>query len=209
MMRKKIELHMPRFDLGQLILRNSERSQSLGRRLYLLQFDGRKYWLKIQVLGVSELNEQYFENELEIYREINGFEEPNHPIICDFSIVNPKEYYRFSEQVFTQALLVEDSHALFAENSHKLSENSVMNILQKSLDALENLHDIGFIHGDLKKEHFRLKNKNAYLIDFEQARKLQHLPTPNLSATPRYMAPELFHGQAKTVQTDIYALGII
>ena len=30
-----------------------------------------------------------------------------------------------------------------------------------------------------------------------------------MQATPRYMAPELFHGQDKSIQSDLYALGII
>ena len=30
-----------------------------------------------------------------------------------------------------------------------------------------------------------------------------------MTATPRYMAPELFHGEAKTLASDLYALGII
>ena len=45
-------------------------------------------------------------------------------------------------------------------------------------------------------------------IDFEQSCKLEH-SIQNLTATPRYMAPELFHGKPKTVQTDLYAFGII
>ncbi|WP_032008484.1 protein kinase domain-containing protein, partial [Acinetobacter baumannii] len=32
---------------------------------------------------------------------------------------------------------------------------------------------------------------------------------PITDATPRYMAPELFHGANKTVQSDLYALGIV
>ena len=34
-------------------------------------------------------------------------------------------------------------------------------------------------------------------------------PDPITDATPRYMAPELFHGANKTVQSDLYALGIV
>ena len=30
-----------------------------------------------------------------------------------------------------------------------------------------------------------------------------------MNATPRYMAPELFQGQAKSLQSEVYALGII
>lgn len=60
----------------------------------------------------------------------------------------------------------------------------------------------------LKKEHFRKFKQEFYLIDFEKTRLISS-PDPITDATPRYMAPELFHGANKTVQSDLYALGIV
>ena len=60
----------------------------------------------------------------------------------------------------------------------------------------------------MKAEHFRKFQQKPYLIDFEKTRPISSCDTV-MDATPRYMAPELFHHQAKTCQTDLYAFGII
>ena len=47
------------------------------------------------------------------------------------------------------------------------------------------------------------------LIDLEQAQSIHAPPPPELNATPHYMAPELFQGQPKSLQSDVYAFGIV
>jgi serine/threonine protein kinase len=37
--------------------------------------------------------------------------------------------------------------------------------------AVENLHDLGFVHTDIKPEIFRIKNNLIYIIDLEHARE--------------------------------------
>ena len=44
--------------------------------------------------------------------------------------------------------------------------------------------------------------------DFEQS-FANNQPISEMNATPHYMAPELFHGTAKSMQSDLYAFGII
>ncbi|MCV9898130.1 UNVERIFIED_CONTAM: protein kinase, partial [Cronobacter sakazakii] len=38
------------------------------------------------------------------------------------------------------------------------------------LVKLAELHELGWIHGDIKKEHFRKFKQKLYLIDFEKTR---------------------------------------
>jgi serine/threonine protein kinase len=42
-----------------------------------------------------------------------------------------------------------------------------------ALQAIESMHQLGWIHGDLKAEHFRLYENSCRLIDFEQSYQLQ------------------------------------
>jgi len=90
----------------------------------------------------------------------------------------------------------------------KQPQAKVFHDLIQSLNVLGNLHALGYVHGDLKREHFRQRAGRCYLIDFEQAVPITSSSTV-YTATPRYMAPELFQGRAKSIQSDIYALGII
>lgn len=84
----------------------------------------------------------------------------------------------------------------------------------KMAECVDNLHSLGFLHGDLKLKHFLSDAMGEiWLIDFAQSQSIQisatNLTSQTLNATPAYMAPELFHGSAKSVQSDIYALGVI
>lgn len=81
--------------------------------------------------------------------------------------------------------------------------------------AMAEAHEAGLVHGDLKPANLMLDDKGRMrILDFG----LATLSDPDLTrvsghldpqGTVRYMAPELLLGQPITVQTDIYALGVI
>jgi ABC-type sugar transport system substrate-binding protein len=80
--------------------------------------------------------------------------------------------------------------------------------------ALQYAHDRGIIHRDLKPSNILLDEAgNAYLSDFGLAKvvemSLDLTRSGNLVGTPAYVAPELVRGEAATLSSDIYSLGII
>ncbi|WP_111861088.1 protein kinase domain-containing protein [Acinetobacter sp. CFCC 10889] len=197
------------------VAQNSARSQAFGRRVYCVEHGARKTWIKLQLTHVNAEYERGFLNELEIYGKLNYLETPDEPILCNFSISDINDQYQKSnnleniELYLNRDLCVEHAEALFLKSPFELSFAEVLIILHKSLDVLHNLHQLEFIHGDLKVEHFRLTDFGAALIDFEQSCHLDDVRQMPNTATPRYMAPELFHAQPKSLQSDLYALGII
>ena len=212
-----VDLPSPQIDLTSLTACNSLKSQALGRRVFKINQHGTTWWLKGQVKGVNALSEQAFLNELDTYNKLTtlqvGFLLPFQifkPIQNSTeSSLNLQPSGKATQNIWLeQGLKVQHATALFSQEPKQLSMNQVIQVLLQSLDVLNTLHDIGWLHGDLKIEHFRKDHSQCYLIDFEQAHTLDK-NFSKISATPRYMAPELFHGEAKTVQTDIYALGII
>ena len=48
---------------------------------------------------------------------------------------------------------------------------SVEQIIVQMIQALEDLHDLGFVHTDIKPEIFRIKNNRVFIIDLEHARE--------------------------------------
>ena len=186
---------------------NPQTSQNFGRRIYSIDIDDQRYWLKLQLKNVSSYHEGAFIHELNqyelIYRQSDSVLAPFQIIqLSDFIVdANYREYFR-------QGLIVADLPLLFSDIS-VLSKREIVTRLHLSIEILEKLHSLQIIHGDLKVEHFRQHQGHSVFIDLEQSFHFtEHVKQQN-TATPRYMAPELFHAEPKTIQTDLYALGII
>lgn len=179
-----------------------------GRQLYRLYHGSTYYWLKLQQLGLSPLSERAFLHELAMYRVL---QHDAQAVCLPHIVLDLNQFSDAPTDVYPEALCVQDSQALFTQWS-KPDFGWVLHRLIQSVHVLEQLHHVGFVHGDLKTAHFRLDQQHCYLIDFEQSIQIQaqHASTPSRpTATPRYMAPELFHGATKSIQSDIYALGVI
>jgi serine/threonine protein kinase/predicted TPR repeat methyltransferase len=74
--------------------------------------------------------------------------------------------------------------------------------------ALAAVHRANILHRDIKAENImREEGGRILLMDFG----LSALPQrdTHVAGTPNYIAPELWYGDPATVQTDIYALGIL
>lgn len=221
-------------DFGGVDLRtmsNSPKSQSFGRRIYLIEQQGCRFWLKLQLCSKvthdhfyqqNHAYQQSFLNELNCYTQLSHLETPEKKLLLNYSILNTSQIFdavkeqNYNKQIFIrdeafidQALCIEDAALLFPSAIEQLQQVEIFKRLKLSLDVLENLHECGYIHGDLKIEHFRYSNAQATLIDFEQASHIQWVDGLTNTATPRYMAPELFHAESKSFASDIYALGIV
>ncbi|KAM7524601.1 hypothetical protein LguiA_014503 [Lonicera macranthoides] len=85
----------------------------------------------------------------------------------------------------------------------------------QALDYLHNGCEKRVLHRDIKASNIMLDLEyNAKLGDFGLARTIQvsgktHHSTKEIAGTPGYMAPESFHTGRATVETDIYAFGVL
>ena len=94
------------------------------------------------------------------------------------------------------------------------------------LDAMEAAHRAGVVHRDLKPGNVMLTHRGAIVMDFGVAgiddidraadppstsslRSLVRTEVGTIFGSPAYMAPELWEGQAATVQSDLYAFGVM
>ena len=84
------------------------------------------------------------------------------------------------------------------------------------LAALEALHGRGIVHRDLKPANVFLTPHGVKLLDFGLAQgttdaraDVRLTATGVVSGTPRYMAPEQFHGRAASMASDQFAFGMI
>jgi serine/threonine-protein kinase len=84
-------------------------------------------------------------------------------------------------------------------------------------EAVQHAHQHMVVHRDLKPSNILVTpDGGVKLLDFGISRQLDAIDraaTPTIAAmrllTPAYAAPEQIRGEATTVQTDVYALGVI
>ena len=187
-----IEFDQASFDASKQLLTKA-RSLQFGRRLYRYSQNGDLYWLKMQLSNGHPDVIQGFHHELQLYKNST---------LNKLLLPHVMTHYHDSE------ILVLPHAEPFLEEVDVLSCAQIQTKILQMLNYLQSFHQQGWIHGDLKPEHWVLYKAKLYLLDVEQAQRLNS-PLKPLHATPRYMAPELFHGEDKTIKTDLYALGIV
>lgn len=95
--------------------------------------------------------------------------------------------------------------------------DAVRNVAYQMAKGLHFMHNLNMIHRDIKPENLMLTDEEALkVVDYGIVRLpgLSQLNTDeevrSLIGSPYYMAPEFFNDRSRgTVQTDIYAMGVV
>ena len=189
---------------------NADFSRKLGQCVDLVEQNNQFFVFKY-LDDVADLQlKSAFKHEIAMYLQLQST-----GLVLPFLILESAE---FRHQSDTNAIILVLPYAHPIDfQKHSIAER--ITIFINILKRVDDLHDLGFIHGDLKLRHFLnaepTHDSPIQLIDFAQSQPINsvhssHLKTVSeMTATPAYMAPEIFHGQAKSVQSDLYALGII
>lgn len=104
-----------------------------------------------------------------------------------------------------------------------ISFATALDLARRIVDAVAHAHEHGVVHGDLKSSNIMVgPNDRVTVLDFglavrcdEQIAAPDDLettrPSPSSGAagTVPYMAPEIIRGQQPSVQSDIWALGVL
>lgn len=116
-----------------------------------------------------------------------------------------------------------------ASNLAQLRQDQRIALFLQIVDAVALAHSVGVLHKDIKPANILIESNeprlqvriadfgSASLLDSGRLESLgitrlgmtQAESADSLSGTPLYLAPELFSGSAATVQSDVFALGIL
>jgi len=100
----------------------------------------------------------------------------------------------------------------FLEEWDNVQLSECKRIMREILIALDDLHSLGLIHGDVKPENimFDKPENTVKLIDFDTCQLWSpNAPQQNrFNGTPMYIAPETLMGRA-CPQSDLFAVGVI
>lgn len=209
-----LNLDIEQLDSAQFELRSKAKSLQHGRHIYRFEHQGQFYWLKAQQPGVHRTVEQGFAQEWNFYKQYAQSSHLSFLLPCQLIDAVPIHIQSHDIsfhylQVYSRALILPEAKAALAMGNLPEHIEEIKHKFWRVFEAVEVLHQLDWIHADLKAEHLVQLDGQIKLLDFEQVQKVTDIQCQEITATPRYMAPELFHGQPKTAQSDIYALGII
>lgn len=154
---------------------------------------------------VWQINE---ENSLRLDREARMLTRLTHPNVLPILDYGEQDGICYSVMPYIARGTVKDRIA-----PGYLSAEEAEAILIQVADALQFLHEAGFVHRDVKPANILLDETNhVWLADFglviETNREDDLTATGCLFGTPSYMAPEQADTTAST-SSDVYALGVV
>lgn len=129
--------------------------------------------------------------------------------------------YSLGEQPWFIMELAEESLAdtldknSYSETSKRLNNLEKLNILKMVLSGLNYLHQKGFLHRDIKPENIlKFPNGQYKLSDFGLIKNLNSHSTAltqigQKMGTSQYMSPEILSGGDYSIQSDIFAIGVV
>jgi eukaryotic-like serine/threonine-protein kinase len=149
----------------------------------------------------------------EIYEESNGIGYVQMEVVDGISL-----RYLLDGQHLEQvkARCTKDEWARFTDVIFRVEKNKVriqpgvaLYIMRQVLRGLETLHEMGFIHSDVKPANIMIDRLGyVKLVDYGRA-VVAHEKVTILLGTPLYMAPETHRREPSLVQSDIYSVGLV
>jgi Protein kinase domain len=138
--------------------------------------------------------------------EVRIARQVSHPNVCRVYDINELNGHHFLTMEYVDG---EDLAALLARIG-RLSKTKALELAHDLCAGLAAAHAKNVVHRDLKPANVMIDGRgHARITDFGLAVGAGENTTGELAGTPAYMAPELFDGLQATVQTDLYALGLV
>ena len=129
----------------------------------------------------------------------------SHPNVCRVHDIGEVDGHPFLSMEYIDG---EDLASLLRRIG-RLPPDKALDVARQLCAGLAAAHDKGVIHRDLKPANVMLDGRgNARITDFGLAGLPAQLDR-GLAGTPAYMAPELFADAAASVQSDLYAVGLV
>jgi hypothetical protein len=137
--------------------------------------------------------------------EVRTARQVSHPNVCRVHDIGEVAGRHFLSMEYVDG---EDLASLLRRIG-RLPVDKATDIARQLCAALAAAHDKGVLHRDLKPANVMLDGRGKVrLTDFGLAEP-QGATVGDFSGTPAYMAPEQFAGKPATVQSDLYALGLV
>ena len=141
------------------------------------------------------------------HREVRIAREISHPNVCRVFDIGETNGVPFISMEYVDG---EDLSTLLRRIG-RLPQDRAIEIARQLCAAIAAAHDHGVLHRDLKPSNVMLDDRGKIrIMDFGLAGVASDIQGAEVSSgTPAYMAPEQLAGKEVTVQSDLYALGLV
>jgi serine/threonine-protein kinase len=142
-----------------------------------------------------------------LHQEVRIARQVSHPLVCRVHDIAEVDGETFLTMEFIDG---EDLGSLI-KRIGRLSEDKGIEIARQLCEGLAAVHEKGIVHRDLKPRNIMIDGRGqARLTDFGLAVAADAIPAAEFqSGTPAYMAPEQLAGKSPTIQSDLFALGLV
>ena len=138
--------------------------------------------------------------------EVRTARQVSHPNVCRVYDIGEVDGRHFLSMEYIDG---EDLASLLRRIG-RLPVDKALEITRQLCAALAAAHDKGVLHRDLKPANVMLDGRGKVrLTDFGLAEPQGASVDGEVAGTPAYMAPEQFAGRPASVQSDLYALGLV
>ena len=143
----------------------------------------------------------------QFYAEVRMARQVSHPNVCRVYDVGESDGRLFLSMEFVDG---EDLASLLRRIG-RLPDDKAVEVAQQLCAGLAAAHHSGVLHRDLKPSNVMIDGKGrARITDFGLAIAASEADQQTSPAgTPGYLAPELLAGAAPSIQSDLYALGLV
>jgi Protein kinase domain len=140
----------------------------------------------------------------QFHQEVRSARQVSHPNVCRVYDVGEVDGLTFLSMEYVDG----EDLASLAKRIGRLSPDKALDLSRQLCAGLAAAHDRGVLHRDLKPANLMLDGRGQLRItDFGLAGLVGEVGPR--AGTPAYMAPEQLTGQPATIQSDIYALGLV
>ena len=157
-------------------------------------------WALKHVVKKSDKDQRFLDQVEQEYEIGSKF---NHPNLRRIERIHRK---RKMFRTIEIGLLMELIDAPCLETNSPDSLLSCIRVFERIAEGMSHMHELGFVHADMKPPNVLLNDSMVKVIDLGQACPIDTVK-PRIQGTPGYIAPEQAHRRRITPETDIYNFG--
>ena len=198
--------------IGKLFAGRYRILKSIGRGGMADVYLAKDLILDNEEVAIKVLRTNYQTDQIAVarfQREARAMAELNHPNIVSIRDIGEEDGQQFLVMEYVDGSDLKK----YIQDHAPLSNNEVVRIMEEVLSAMTLAHQQGIVHRDLKPQNILLtKDGTVKVTDFGIAvafAETSLTQTNSMLGSVQYLSPEQARGSKATVQSDIYAMGIM